>query len=128
VSKPLFNRKPDWNRASLAHSQISPRNFIMNVYLGTIARSSGTIKVAAYQSGLAFTKPSETAYERSPIHCPDLTDEIVFQGILSPFQRSKIMRAGSRSRNNDGYEVTGATVIHQRPREWIVSVGGNTLH
>ncbi|WP_246709933.1 hypothetical protein [Rhizobium laguerreae] len=79
----------------------------MNVYLGTIARSSGIMKAAAYGSGLAFDTPSETAFERSPIHFPDLTDEIVYQGILSPFQRSKIMRAGSRSRNDGGGEVIG---------------------
>ncbi|NNU41062.1 hypothetical protein G9X64_32210 [Rhizobium sophorae] len=100
----------------------------MNVYLGTITRSSGIMKAAAYGSGLVFDTPSETAYERSPIHFPDLTDEIVYQGILSPFQRSKIMRVGSRSRNNVGCEVIGTTVRNQRRREWVVSVGGNTLH
>ncbi|MGO4568644.1 hypothetical protein AB4Z52_27230 [Rhizobium sp. 2YAF20] len=100
----------------------------MNVYLGTIARSSGIMKAAAYGSGLAFDTPSETVFERIPIHFPDLTDEIVYQGILSPFQRSKIMRAASRSRNDVGGEVIGATVRPQRRREWVVSVGGNTLH
>ncbi|MGM4915320.1 hypothetical protein [Rhizobium ruizarguesonis] len=100
----------------------------MNLYLGTIARSSRIMKAAGYGSGLAFDTASETAYERSPMHFPDLTDEIVYQGILSPFQRSMIMRAGSRSRKDVGCEVIGATVRHQRPREWVVSVGGNTLH
>ncbi|TRA84152.1 hypothetical protein EXN24_25740 [Rhizobium rhizogenes] len=100
----------------------------MNLCLAGIARSSHIMKTAAYGSGFAFDTPSEAAFERSPIHFPDLTDEIVYQGILSPFQRSKIMRARIRSRNNVGCEVIDATVGPQRRREWVVSVGGNTIH